>query len=62
MHFNRRLFAAALALTLLASGGAAGAQSRDQKIADELATRRGVISGTLQLLTAIMPPIQAPEK
>ena len=39
MHFNRRLFAAALALTLLASGGAAGAQSRDQKIADELVAR-----------------------
>ena len=31
-----------------------------QEIADELATRRGVISGCLQLLTAIMPPIQLP--
>ena len=31
-----------------------------QKIANELATRRGVISGSLQLLTAIMPPLQAP--
>ena len=39
-----------------------GRANRLQKIADELATRRGVISGTLQLLTAIMPPIQAPEK
>jgi len=33
-----------------------------QRIADELATRRGVISGNLQLLTAIMPPLQAPDK
>ena len=39
-----------------------GRANRLQKIADELATRRGVISGTLQLLTAIMPPIQAAEK
>jgi CopG family nickel-responsive transcriptional regulator len=39
-----------------------GRANRLQKIADELATRRGVISGTLQLLTAIMPPIQASEK
>jgi len=31
-----------------------------QEIADELVTRRGVISGSLQLLTAIMPPIQLP--
>ena len=35
-----------------------GKASRLQTIADELATRRGVISGRLQLLTAIMPPIQ----
>ena len=39
MHFHRRLSAAALALALLASGSAAGAQSRDQKIAGELVTR-----------------------
>ena len=33
-----------------------------QEIADELTTRRGVISGRLQLLTAVMPPIQAPTR
>jgi len=33
-----------------------------QRIANELATRRGVISGNLQLLTALMPPLQAPDK
>ena len=33
-----------------------------QEIADELTTRRGVISGRLQLLAAIMPPIQLPTK
>jgi CopG family nickel-responsive transcriptional regulator len=31
-----------------------------QQIANELTTRRGVISGRLQLLAAIMPPIQLP--
>jgi CopG family nickel-responsive transcriptional regulator len=31
-----------------------------QEIADEMSTRRGVISGRLQLLAAIMPPIQLP--
>lgn len=37
-----------------------GQASRLQGIADELATRRGVIAGRLQLLAAIMPPIQLP--
>jgi CopG family nickel-responsive transcriptional regulator len=31
-----------------------------QKIANEMTSRRGVISGRLQLLAAIMPPIQLP--
>ena len=33
-----------------------------QKIADEFATRRGVISCCLQVLTAMMPPIQSAER
>jgi len=37
-----------------------GQAHRLQRIADELATRRGVIAGRLQLLTAIMPPLQLP--
>ena len=37
-----------------------GQASRLQRIADELTTRRGVIAGRLQLLAAIMPPIQLP--
>jgi lipid-binding SYLF domain-containing protein len=39
MNLNLRLFVTALALTLLACGGAAVAQPRDQKIADELVAR-----------------------
>lgn len=37
-----------------------GQAQRLQTIADEMGTRRGVISGRLQLLAAIMPPIQLP--
>ena len=37
-----------------------GQANRLQRIADEMATRRGVIAGRLQLLAAIMPPIQLP--
>ena len=37
-----------------------GQAKRLQRIADELATCRGVIVGRLQLLVAIMPPIQLP--
>ena len=37
-----------------------GQAKRLQGIADEMATRRGVIVGRLQLLAAIMPPIQLP--
>ena len=37
-----------------------GQARRLQRIADELSTRRGVIAGRLQLLAAIMPPIQRP--
>lgn len=33
-----------------------------QKIADLLTTRRGVIAGRLQLLAAVMPPLQMPKK
>jgi CopG family transcriptional regulator, nickel-responsive regulator len=39
-----------------------GQAQRLQTIADEMGTRRGVISGRLQLLAAIMPPIQLPER
>lgn len=39
-----------------------GRANRLQKIADEMTTRRGVISGRLQLLAAIMPPIQLPTR
>ena len=39
-----------------------GKASRLQKIANEMSTRRGVISGRLQLLAAIMPPIQFPAR
>jgi CopG family nickel-responsive transcriptional regulator len=35
-----------------------GRANRLQKISDEMTTRRGVISGRLQLLAALMPPIQ----
>ena len=35
-----------------------GQANRLQRIADEMSTRRGVIAGRLQLLAAIMPPIQ----
>ena len=35
-----------------------GQAKRLQRIADEMSTRRGVIAGRLQLLAAIMPPIQ----
>ena len=37
-----------------------GQANRLQRIADEMSTRRGVIAGRLQLLAAIMPPIQLP--
>ncbi|MBC7727152.1 MAG: nickel-responsive transcriptional regulator NikR [Microbacteriaceae bacterium] len=37
-----------------------GQAQRLQHIADEMATRRGVIVGRLQLLAAIMPPTQLP--
>ncbi|HTH40062.1 MAG TPA: nickel-responsive transcriptional regulator NikR [Rhodocyclaceae bacterium] len=32
-----------------------------QDIANEMITQRGVITGTLQLLAAVIPPLQAPE-
>ena len=32
-----------------------------QEIANEMATRRGVITSQLQLLAAVIPPIQAPD-
>lgn len=38
-----------------------GQARRLQRIADLMATRRGVITSRLQLLAAIMPPIQLPE-
>jgi CopG family nickel-responsive transcriptional regulator len=37
-----------------------GEASRLQQISDLMSTRRGVISGRLQLLAAIMPPLQFP--
>lgn len=37
-----------------------GQAKRVQRIADEMSTCRGVIAGRLQLLAAIMPPIQMP--
>ena len=37
-----------------------GQAKRLQRIADVMATRRGVITSRLQLLAAIMPPIQLP--
>jgi lipid-binding SYLF domain-containing protein len=39
MHFAHRLFTSAIALTLLACASSATAQSRDQKIADELVAK-----------------------
>ena len=39
-----------------------GQAKRLQRIADEMSTRRGVIAGRLQLLAAIMPPIQLPSR
>lgn len=36
-----------------------GAANKLQQIANELLTRRGVITGQLRLLAAVMPPLQA---
>lgn len=38
-----------------------GHANQVQDIANELITQRGVITGKLQLLAAIIPPLQAPE-
>jgi lipid-binding SYLF domain-containing protein len=47
MHFDQGHFAATVALALLTCGVTAGAQSRDQKIADELVTRATATIGSL---------------
>jgi CopG family nickel-responsive transcriptional regulator len=36
-----------------------GSAKKVQKIADEMITLRGVVTGKLQLLAALMPPIAA---